>query len=62
MFGRKLTPCPHCGQWSVVKQATMGELHAAELAELETEKALIQGAPDEEKIRKELDDSRYQNL
>jgi len=62
MFGRKLTPCPHCGQWSVVTQATMGELRAAELAELETEKAQFHGATDEEKIRKELDDSRYQNL
>jgi len=62
MFGRKLTPCPHCGQWSVVTQATMGELRAAELAELETEKAQFHGAPEEEKIRKELDDSRYQNL
>lgn len=62
MFGRKLTPCPHCGKWSVVKRATMSELHAAELAELDTEKAQIHDASDEEKIRKELDDSKYQNL
>lgn len=62
MFGRKLTPCPHCGKWSVVKRATMGELHAAELAELDTEKMEIHDAPDEEKISKELDDSKYQNL
>lgn len=62
MFGRKLTPCPHCGKWSVVKRATMGELQAAERAELETEKAQIHNAPDEEKLRKELDDSKYQNL
>ena len=62
MFGRKLTPCPHCGKWSVVKRATMSELHAAELAELDTEKTQIYAASDEEKIRKELDDSKYQNL
>jgi len=62
MFGRKFTPCPHCGKWSVVKRATMSELHAAELAELDTEKVQIHNASDEEKIRKELDDSRYQNL
>ena len=62
MFGRKLTPCPHCGKWSVVKRATMSELHAAELAELHTEKAQIHDASDEEKTNKELDDSRYQNL
>jgi hypothetical protein len=62
MFGSKLTPCPHCGKWSVVKTATMSELHAAELAELDTEKAKIHDAPDEENIRKVLDDSRYQNM
>jgi len=58
----KLTPCPHCGKWSVVKRATMSELHAAELAELDTDQAQIHEASDEEKLRKELDDSKYQNL
>jgi hypothetical protein len=62
MFGRKLTPCPHCGKWSVVKRASMNDLHAAELAELDTEKAQIPEASDEEKLRKELDNSKYQNL
>jgi len=62
MFGSKLTPCPHCGKWSVVKRATMSELHVAERAELETGKAQIHEASDEEKIRKELDESKYQNL
>jgi hypothetical protein len=62
MIVGKLTPCPHCGKWSVVKRATMSELHAAELAELDTEKAQIHEASDEEKMRKELDDSKYQNL
>ena len=62
MFGRKLTPCPHCGKWSVVKRATMSELHAAELAESDTEKVKIHDASDEEKFWKDLDDSKYQNL
>ena len=62
MFGRKLTPCPHCGKWSVVKRATMSDLHAAERAELYTEKAQIPKASEEVKLRKELDDSKYQNL
>jgi hypothetical protein len=62
MFGIKLTPCPHCGKWSVVKGATTVELHAAELAEADTEKMQIHAAPDVEKNRKELDDSRYQSL
>jgi len=62
MFGRKLTPCPHCGKWSIFKRASMNELYTAELAELDTEKAQIYEVSDEEKLRKELDDSKYQNL
>jgi hypothetical protein len=62
MLGRKLTPCPHCGKWSVVKAATISELHAAELAELDTEKVKNHDSFDKEKARKELDDSRYQSL
>lgn len=58
----KLTPCPHCGKWSIVKRASMSDLHAAEQAELDTEKVQISEASEEEKLRKELDDSRYQNL
>ena len=57
----KLTPCPHCGKWSIVKRASMSDLHAAEQAELDTEKVQIPEASQEEKLRKELDDSRYQN-
>jgi hypothetical protein len=58
----KLTPCPHCGKWSIVKRASMSELHAAEQAELDTEKVQFAETSEEEKLRKELDDSRYQNL
>lgn len=58
----KLTPCPHCGKWSIVKRASMGDLQAAERAELDTEKVQISEVSEEEKLRKELDDSRYQNL
>ena len=58
----KLTPCPHCGKWSIVKRASMSDLHAAEQAELDTEKVQISRASEEDKLRKELDDSRYQNL
>ena len=62
MIAGKLTPCPHCGKWSIVKRASMSDLHAAEQAELDTEKVQISEASEEEKLRKELDDSRYQNL
>jgi len=62
LIGGKLTPCPHCGKWSIVKRASMSDLHAAEQAELDTEKVKISEASKEEKLRKALDDSRYQNL
>ena len=62
LFGRKLTPCPHCSKWSVVKRATMSELQAAEMAELDTEKAKIHASSDENKARKNLENSKYQNL
>lgn len=62
MLVGKLTPCPHCGKWSIVRRASMSDLHAAEQAELDKEKGQISAAFQEEKLRNELDDSRYQNL
>jgi hypothetical protein len=62
MLVGRLMPCPHCGKWSIMRRASMSELEGAEQAELYTEKAQIHDASHEEKIRKELDDSRYQNL
>ena len=58
----KITPCPHCGRWSIVRRASLRDLHAAEQAELVTEKGKIAEASKEEKMREALDDSRYQNL
>jgi len=57
----KLTPCPHCGKWSIVRRVSMSDLHAAGQAELYAEKAQIPEASEEENLRKELDDSKYQN-
>jgi hypothetical protein len=62
MIAGKLTPCPHCGKWSIVKRVSMSDLHAAELAELNTIKTQIPEASEKDKLRKELDDSRYQDL
>jgi hypothetical protein len=62
MIVGRLMPCPHCGKWGIMKRATMNELHAAELAELDQEKNQFFKNSEEEKRRKELDDSRYQNL
>jgi len=58
----KLTPCPHCGKWSVVRRASINELRAAEQAELAAEPEQVTGLSEEEKLKKDLDDSRYQNL
>lgn len=41
---------------------TMGELRVAELAGLDTEKTQMHDSPDEERIRIDMDDSKYQNL
>jgi len=62
MLVGRLMPCPHCGKWSIMRRASMSELQGAEQAELYTEKVQIHDASDEEKSRKELDDSKYQNL
>ncbi len=54
--------CPYCGRWGVVRIASLSELRKAEAAELELAKASqpIPEESEEEKLRKELDESRYQ--
>jgi hypothetical protein len=61
MLVGRLMPCPHCGQWSLMKRASISDLQAAELAELDKGKNQFFNNSEEEKRRKELDDSRYQN-
>jgi hypothetical protein len=60
----RLDRCPNCGRWGMVRVASLSELRKAEAAELEEAQAgqLIPEASEEEKLRKELDDSRYQGL
>ena len=60
----RLERCPHCGKWSMVRRASPEALRAAEQAELELAggEAEIPGQNPEERLRKELDDSRYQDL
>jgi hypothetical protein len=62
MISGKLMPCPHCGKWGIMKRASLNDLHAAEQAELVVGQAQIPETSEEEKLRKDLDDSRYQNL
>ncbi len=60
----KLDRCPHCGKWSIVRAQPIDILRAAEQAELENAdtEGQLQEMSEEERFRKELDNSRYQDL
>ena len=64
MLTHKLDRCPHCRRWSFVRPLPLHQLRAAEEAELAMaqEGAQISGMSDEEKLRKELEESRYDRL
>ncbi len=58
----KIDRCPFCGHWGPVRVASLDALRKAEAAELENAGS-AQQVPEEseaEKLRKELDESRYQ--
>jgi hypothetical protein len=62
-FGfHKLAICPFCGKWSIVRVQSISSLRDAEHDELEGTKGDILEIPEEEKLRKDLDDSKYQGL
>jgi len=58
----KLDRCPYCGRWSVVRRTSLQNLRAAEEAELERAKETgqVQGMTEEEKLKKQLEDSKFQ--
>jgi len=61
----KLVVCPHCGKVDVMARRSPAELQQAEEAEraMAAEGApQVQGLSEEEKLQKELDDSRYQGM
>lgn len=60
----KLERCPYCGKWSILSARPLAELRAAEVAELQAAQGegLIASDDAEERLRKELDESRYHNL
>jgi DNA-directed RNA polymerase subunit RPC12/RpoP len=62
LLAGKLARCPYCGRFSVVRGVSMQKLRAAEQAELEAGKGQIPEATEEEKLKKALDDSKYQGL
>ena len=57
----KFDRCPHCGRWSVVRAVPLEQLRAAEAAELGQAKAsaLVPELSAEEKLRRQIDDSRF---
>jgi DNA-directed RNA polymerase subunit RPC12/RpoP len=63
MLVGKLDRCPYCGKWSLVVHHSPQALQQAEQAELDAaqETGQFQAPSDEERLRKELDDSRYQD-
>jgi hypothetical protein len=57
----KLAFCPFCGKWSLVKLESIENLREAEMAELKSAKPDHKPeSSEEEKLRKEIDDSKYQ--
>jgi len=59
----KLDRCPYCGKWSLMVRQSPNALRQAEQAELEAagETGQFQAPSEEERLRKELDESRYQD-
>ncbi len=57
----RLDRCPYCGRWSLVRHRSLAELRAAELAELENAQTDTQlsAVGEEERLRKDLEDSRF---
>jgi hypothetical protein len=61
LVGGKLDRCPYCGKWSLARRASMERLLQAEQAELENASPQVPQLSAEEKLNKELEDSKYQN-
>ena len=64
MLVGKLDRCPYCGKWSLVRHQSLEALHAAEQAELTAaqDNRQFQAPSDEERLHKDLEDSRFQDL
>jgi hypothetical protein len=56
----KLARCPYCGKWSPVRIQPLAKLREAEDAEMQWGKSQVKEETEEEKLHKELDDSKYQ--
>ena len=57
---RRLERCPYCGKWSWIARAAPEALAAAEAAEVESSRPAVPGASPEDKLRQQIEESRYQ--
>jgi len=57
----KLDRCPHCGRWSIVRAVPLEQLRAAEAAERQAAQPAnpVPELSAEEKLRRQLDESRF---
>jgi hypothetical protein len=60
LWSRKLERCPYCGKWGLVSRATPEALAAAEAAEVEASKPVVAELSPEEKLRRQIEESKYQ--
>jgi hypothetical protein len=60
----KIDRCPYCGKWSMLHRSSLDELRAAEAAEVSQSSQVdsVPEVPEAEKLKKELDDSKYQDV
>ena len=59
----KFDRCPYCGKWSLVRRASKEDLEAAEAAEIEAAEGGVfsPDRSDEDDLRQEIEDSRYED-
>lgn len=57
---RKLARCPYCGKWSLVSRASREALAAAEAAEQKASRPATPEISPEEKLRRQIHESRYE--
>ncbi len=62
MLVGKLERCPFCGKWAIVPAVPLETLRAAEQAELKDAQVEAREESEEDRLRKDLDASRYQDL
>ena len=60
LIAHKFERCPYCGKWSLVRAASRAALTAAEAAELESSRPAVPEPSPEEKLRRQIEESRYQ--